>query len=377
MDKLSFWLVYLTTMMGYLSKYYIYKLLIYLFKVSEDYTKYNGNSDLANNSNNITNNTNDIIINNNITINNTIINGKINLINAFKMRIDEKYIFLILCAIYIFFILLSIILYSIFKFSIFENKNNKEFKYNKYCCICKIFFKIVNYVFYIEKIEVKNSKKTKNCKLCGETINNYCSNVCANSIGLICPNKIKEFKCKCCNCCEYNEEDYDKDTQYFCYCYQEKGFCEWLDKFITNYIQKEIIPSMVLYFLSMLVTIGSEEYFKKRNENLDIDQGNFIFSFILTFFLYFGLITFNRIIIENNICYCNLENIFYKVLKSIYHEPFYILTIITCFGFMDSIEYLKNYYYINIYQSIIVNKIFFFRLIIILQVFQKIMEKKN
>jgi len=82
--------------------------------------------------------------------------------------------------------------------------------------------------------------------LCGETIQNYCSNVCANSIGLICNNKIKEFKCKCCNCCEYNEEDYDKDTQYFCYCYQEKGFCEWLDKFITKDIQKEIIPSMVL-----------------------------------------------------------------------------------------------------------------------------------
>ena len=158
MDKLSFWFVYLTTMMGYLSKYYIYKLLLYLFKVSEDYANYNDNSNLTLNDSNITNNTNDIIINNNITINNTIINGKINLMNTFKMSIDEKYIFLIICAIYIFFILLSIILYSIFKSCIFENKNSKKFKCNKYCCICKIFFKIVNYVFYIEKIEVKKQK---------------------------------------------------------------------------------------------------------------------------------------------------------------------------------------------------------------------------
>jgi len=228
MDKLSFWFVYLTTMMGYLSKFYIYKLLLYLFKVSEDYTNYNDDeSDLIINNTNTINNTNDIITNNNITINNTIINETINLTNTFKMSIDEKYVFLILCAIYIILILLSIILYSIFKCYIFENKNSEKcnFKCNK-CCICKIFFKIINCVFYIENIEVKNSKKTKNCKLCGETIQNYCSNVCANSIGLICNNKIKEFKCKCCNCCEYNEEDYDKDTQYFCFCYQEKGFCE-------------------------------------------------------------------------------------------------------------------------------------------------------
>ena len=276
------------------------------------------------------------------------------------MSINEKYIFLILCAIYIFLILLSIILYSIFKYCIFENKNSEKcnFKCNKYCCICKIFFKIVNCTFYLENIEVKNSKKTKNCKLCGETIQNYCSNVCANSIGLICPNKIKEFKCKCCNCCEYNEEDYDKDTQYFCYCYQEKGFCEWLDKFITNDIQKEIIPSMVLYFLSRLVTIASEEDFNNKKDNLE--QGKFISDFILTFFLYFSLIIFNRAIIENNICYCNLENIFYKVLKSIYHEPFYILTFISCFGFIDSLEYFKNYDSTYIYPTIILNKIYFF-----------------
>ena len=79
MDKQSFWFVYLTTMMSYLFKFYIYKLLCYLFKVSEDYTNYNDDeSDLIINNTNTINNTNDIIINNNITINNTIINETIN-----------------------------------------------------------------------------------------------------------------------------------------------------------------------------------------------------------------------------------------------------------------------------------------------------------
>jgi hypothetical protein len=95
----------------------------------------------------------------------------------------------------------------------------------------------------------------------------------------------KKFKCKCSNCCKYNEDDYDKDTQNFCYYYQEKSFCEWLDKFITNDIQKEIIPSMVLYFLSRLVTIGSEEDFNNKKDNLE--QGEFILDFILVLFYIF------------------------------------------------------------------------------------------
>jgi hypothetical protein len=58
-----------------------------------------------------------------------------------------------------------------------------------------------------------------------------------------------------------------------------------LDKFITNDIQKEIIPSMVLYFLSRLVTIGSEEDFNNKKDNLE--QGEFILDFILVLFYIF------------------------------------------------------------------------------------------
>lgn len=363
--NISFWFVYLTTMAAYISKFYIYKLLIYLFKDSEDNITYNIDSDTMFNTNStitdviINNNiSNSDIINDNNTVNDTLFNISINSNDYLEMKIEEKYIYLIICGIYILCIILSIILYTIFEYCIFEKRNNNaKSKNNNNCCVSKIFFKIFNCDFYIENIKVKNSKKAKNCKLCGETIKNYCSNVCANSIKSFCTLIKKDFKCNCCNCCKYNEEDYDKDTQCFCYCYQEKGCCEWLDKFITNDVQMQIIPSMIIYFFSRLSAIGCELYYENEKENFNIDQSKFVAIFILMFLVYLLIILMNIFLLQwsND----DKKSLAFQLLNSFYSEQFYILFFISCYGLIASITYLikKDDDYLF---NIILNKMFFF-----------------
>ena len=341
-------------MIGYLGKYYIYMGLVSLFKDTKDYN----NSDIIHNNNN----TNDTIDNN------TIIN-QTDFTKSLQMKIDEKYIFFILCGIYFLCIILSILFYYSFKYYIFE-KNNNENKFNCFenCCIWNSFFKIFNCSFYIEKIKVENTKKRDNCTLCGETIKNYCDNVWSSIVNFFCLfGEKKQYKCCCC-CCEYNKEDYDKDTQFFCYCYQEKGCCEWIDKFITNESQQEIIPSIILYFLSRLSSIGSEQDFNEKNDNLNIQQGKFILLFIFCFLSYLSFFIASTIY-KKCIKHRNKKYLYRILINSIklYSLEFLFLQFSVSFGLSISIGYLKDsgkknkwYNSNNLCCSMIFNKLFFF-----------------
>ena len=103
-------------------------------------------------------------------------------------------------------------------------------------------------------------------RLICETINNYCDNAICNMCNCR-DDKTKNF-CIC--CCKYNEEHFDKHKQCFCYCYQEKSFCYWVNKFIVNETQKEVIIFFILYFLSKLCVIACEKKYEQLIYESDI-----------------------------------------------------------------------------------------------------------
>ena len=111
------------------------------------------------------------------------------------------------------------------------------------------------WIYYLyEKIILKNGLETGCCKLCCESISNYCDQVVCDTF-YIC------FYYQCCCCCfsdcdcDYLEKDYNKNSQFFCYCYQAQIKCFWCNNFITNETSKKIFPFMLQYFLLQLISI--------------------------------------------------------------------------------------------------------------------------
>ena len=236
----SFWFISITIMLGYLTKYGI------LIPLSENKRK--------NDEKYLPKNETDINIDNET--------------NFIKINFYNQKIFLIICCIYILCTIISIFLYWLFQKCIIINKKKEKEKEENSCsdklCIWKFFFEIINCLCYAESIKVKNTKsKIYCCKLCCETITNYYESICCNNNLFNCHDNQEK---KCC-CCKYNEDDFNKDYQCFCYCYQRKGFCNWINKFITNDAQKQIFPIMIIYLISKIIIIHSENLFNEILEN--------------------------------------------------------------------------------------------------------------
>ena len=205
---------------------------------------------------------------------------------------DKKYFFYFIVGIYFLSILFSIFLYSIF-ICIF-NKNYTKIKeeVNKYNI-----FQICGYIIYTQKINLVTEKEKPNCfKLFCESANNCCNEVvCKSLFGELC-----EFNCICCYCYPYIEDDYEKNKEFFCYCYQAQRKSFWCNKFITNKTQKTIFPYMIEYFLLQLTTIALEiQYEKYKSWHVHIKT--YILVFLLSFilFIYFT-ISFSRFFSEDN-----------------------------------------------------------------------------
>ena len=293
----TFYIVCLVTGCGYILKYGIIN--IWLSKIKYQYD--NGlNKNVTNNDSqylNITDNSPDYI---NIQ-NNTIYDEDI--------YSHHKILFIYIGVIYIICIVFPILLYSIFKL-IYEPKNKKTKNSNEneneknqlnVCCINNIFGCII----YCEKTPTEDSSSknqkcccSKCCKLCFKSIKNFCDEIiCKSCLCFCCDTNIK---CPCCCCCEYNEEDYDKNHECFIYIYREKMFCDWLNKFITNETQREIIPYLIEYFVLQLSTIAfDKEYQIIKKENLYDYKSNLeFFEVFIVCFLYFICLSY---LIGNNI----------------------------------------------------------------------------
>ncbi len=94
--------------------------------------------------------------------------------------------------------------------------------------------------------------------------------------------KIKKKRSKkkdyeiCCNCCcQYKESDYRKNKQFFCYCYQAQRKYYWFNQFLTNDIQKKLVPFMIEYFLlQILISAFEKKYFLQFDDNYTSNANN-------------------------------------------------------------------------------------------------------
>ena len=141
-------------------------------------------------------------------------------------------------------IIVSIIIYSIFV-NIFKN-TKKDQKENEYR-ICQI----SGYIIYSQDIKKEREEKppsVKSIKLLCQSIQNCCDKIVYSGlISLIrCGNKedndINECLPFCCTCCcLYKENNFEKDKEFFCYCYQEKRRYKFFSEFISNDVQKKLV----------------------------------------------------------------------------------------------------------------------------------------
>ena len=177
-----------------------------------------------------------------------------------------------------------------------ENKTNEEERLEEKlngCCLWRNTCEICGCIIYSERLLLEKDSNHKGCfQLFCETINNYCNNAICNMCN--CRKNNKNLCCCCCCscCCIYQEIHFEKNKQCFCYCYQEKGFCDYINKFIINETQREIIFCSLLYFISKLATNGSEKRYNiiLKDNNIFDEVQNFYFSLLICFFVITELI---------------------------------------------------------------------------------------
>ena len=203
----------------------------------------------------------------------------------------SQYIFIYINIIYIGCILLSVLFYTFLMCRFFQNR--KKQKEQSDCCSCKCCLwnkvcEICGYIIYSERIVLDKEKKShKCCHLCCETFCHYFNYSICNMFN--CRENANENIC--CKTCNYDKNHLDKERQCFCYCYQDKGYYFWVDKFFINEIQKEIILCVFLGFMSRISTIGCEvlydNIFKEYSDNQILEQMQ---TFLLSFFSFFGFV---------------------------------------------------------------------------------------
>ena len=166
-----------------------------------------------------------------------------------KFLKDKIYFFYGVIGLYALSISFSIAIYSIFVSIFTKNPKIKEKDEYRICQIC-------GYIFYSQKIFLKENSH------------------------------------KCCSCCQ---NDFDKNQEFFCYCYQAQRKSFWFFEYITNGIQKKIVPYMIKYFFLQITTIGFEiQYEKYKGKNIHIKTN--ILAFIISFILFLYLtLSFSRL----------------------------------------------------------------------------------
>ena len=357
----SFFIVCISTILGYFGKYSIN---IFISNIKNDYD------------NNMKNKTN-------ITLQIHILGDNKN--PASDINNNDQKLFYYIIAIYCGCIILSIILYSIF-LTIFTKNEKKKSKENEYS-ICQI----CGYTIYSEDIILKkNTPKCECIKLYFKTIKNFCNqSVCS----LLTCSEEDDNKDKCCCCCvEYNEKDYEKNKEFFCYCYQAKRKQNWFNKFITNESHIKLFPYMLEYFIIQLTTIGFEAQYvfnvekdcNKNNTSVKThcefkERGYFLLFFIVTFILFFYLtLSFSRIFKNMRTAKSSInkklkrKKLTYKISNEILdgaHGIVFFNSIISfTLSLLKEINPNKDIYPINrtniiIIIPILMNKFFYFTLI--------------
>ena len=82
---------------------------------------------------------------------------------------------------------------------------------------------------------------------------------------IICNNCCGKKEC-CTECWNVREDNYDLDRGYFCYCYKSKRHLKWFNMFITDDTQSKIIPLLLQYFIIQLNTVAFDKIFDENKE---------------------------------------------------------------------------------------------------------------
>ena len=228
------------------------------------------------------------------------------LLNAYT---NKKLFFLFCYVIYFVSISLSLLIYIISVFFFFD-KIKKEQKSPKK--VCKLFGYLIYYEDkHVEKDYTFKTFKCECCVLCCDTIDTCCNeSIC----DLICcqseaenEEEEKEEKIKCCfksfcPCCpkEIKRDYYDEPKNVsLLYCYKETRRFKWFYDFINKKGQIELTRIMFNYFLLKLITIAFEKIYnekqmelKKKETNIDnlLDLKRLLISslaYIIIIFIFF------------------------------------------------------------------------------------------
>lgn len=215
----------------------------------------------------------------------------------------DKYLnfFLYLIIVYSACILLSIIFYGIFD-SVFKYKKKKEEKKEDAFSV----YQILGFTIYRETLNTKyESPHNAFCLLC-ESIKDCCDKIACYAICnfILCGSlddkkKSKEkkedeelIKCCCCCCCpEYEPKDYHRNHVSFCYCYEERRANKWLHSYLVNQTQKDLIPYMIQYFFLRAFVLEFDKAYDERTIDDTNETSNSLILFGVSF-LFFFYITF-------------------------------------------------------------------------------------
>ena len=245
-------------------------------------------------------------------------------------------------------IIISIIYYLLLKYCFFT-KTKKEEK--KSCCSCdcclfNLICEVSGCIIYSERININEGRnKPGCCCLCCETMFNCCNNIICN----LC-NCRKNSNNNLCCCCKYSEIDFEKDKQCFCYCYQEKSICYWINKYFINDTQKIIVSCVILYFLAKLSIIGCQGSHKKilRGGNILDDTLAFYYSLGLVFIVSSTVYYFSRSrSSENPDNDSDCNDLFYMSTKKLEPNLFQLIFcffFVVIFGLEYSFEYVLEGY---------------------------------
>ena len=208
---------------------------------------------------------------------------------------DKKLFFYNIIFLYGLSVLLSIILYSIFVCIFIKKKEMNQDKKNKYRLN-----QIFGYIIYSQNID--KNKGQNCCHLCCESTIRCCNEIGCRYCNKLVGEEDEEFPpficycCFCCYCCDYNEEDYEKKKDCFCYCYKAQRTSFWCNQYFTNKTQKKIIPYMIEYFMLQLITFAFEKQYEKSKGN-HVHRKTFILVLVISFVLFFYFtISMNNII---------------------------------------------------------------------------------
>ena len=262
-------------------------------------------------------------------------------------------------------ITISIFIYCIFIGYVFELDKEKMENVNLEKKNINInIYKIFGFTIYKQNIIKKEGDipKCECLKLCCKSFSFCYDEVCCN----------KENNNNYDNCClDLNNISYSKNEECFCYCYQERRFCNFFKRYIASDIQKIIIPKMLIFFLMQLTTIGFERIHNDNEINY-LEINNIEIKEIIISFIDFiiGLILFFTISIGYGmLSYKEKDLLEYKIQSRISISMFKgidgIIYFNSIYSFYHSINYFmekdfitNSKYYIDI--PFLMNKFYFF-----------------